>query len=153
MLSTVKTHQASEWLPRRVNSELPRAQQTAGCDTEGVRGVTLLDLALGPAVAFGAIGVLILVSRWMNAPPKLRRFRPRKPRFLSGPPDYGLLVPVASLPSYAVASRVRDRLRSHGIRSTLGPAADGAVQVLVFPTDRSRAEAFVRPESSPDRNL
>ncbi|OAA25012.1 hypothetical protein UG55_1027120 [Frankia sp. EI5c] len=71
-----------------------------------------------------------------------------------GEPDFGLLVPVATVPGEQ-AAQLRAALRAHGVRATLGPAASasgrpsgfapgGRAHVLVFAGDLPRARRALR---------
>lgn len=95
---------------------------------------------VGPVVSVAALGVIILMCRWVFAPPKQRAAAARQP--LRGG-DYGLLVPVASVRTTADAEMLRTLLREAGIRCTV--AADGeGTDVLVFRADALRARDLVR---------
>jgi hypothetical protein len=87
----------------------------------------------GPLAALVALGLVVLICRWVFAEPA----RPVGPAAQRG--DYGLLVPVATARSAADAERLREVLLSAGIRCTLG---DGG-QVLVFRADAGRAGELV----------
>lgn len=95
---------------------------------------------VGPLVAVAALGVIILMCRWVFAPPK-RRAAPDAAPVRGG--DYGLLVPVASVRTGADAEMLRSLLREAGIRCTVAADAEGA-DVLVFRTDALRARDLVR---------
>ena len=59
------------------------------------------------------------------------------------PDDYGLLAPAAVTRTRPEALRVKQQLRSAGIRSTLAATPDGQVQVLVFGDQVVRARRLV----------
>ena len=92
------------------------------------------DSFAAPLVALAALGVVVLICRWVFATPARRTHRPASP---PGPADFGLLVPVASLATPAEAEAVRRRLAEAGIRSTLA-----GERVLVFPADAGRARSL-----------
>lgn len=89
---------------------------------------------VGPLVTAGALAVILLLCRWVFAPPK--RVTRRQASASTG--DYGLLVPVATVRTSDDAQMLRSLLQDAGIRCTLaGP------QVLVFPADAGRARELV----------
>jgi hypothetical protein len=92
----------------------------------------------GPLTALLALGVIVLICRWVFAPPA-RPVPARRP----APADYGLLVAVARVPE-ADAERLREVLQSAGIRSTVTPHGDDERLLLVFPGDVDRASELVR---------
>ena len=94
---------------------------------------------IGPIVAVGALGLIILMCRWVFAPPKQRAARPTPAR--GG--DYGLLVPIATVRTGEDAEMLRSLLRGAGIRCTVAVDAEGA-DVLVFRADALRARDLVR---------
>lgn len=97
-----------------------------------------LSFLMGPLVASGAFAVIVLIMRWVFAPP------PARPQPVPvAQRDYGLLVPVATARTGADAELARETLRQAGIRCTLSPG-DGDVLVLVFPADAARASDLVR---------
>ena len=104
----------------------------------------------GPIVAFLAIGVLVVVLRWA--------FNSRKTSVVAAAPtagsqdEYGVLVPVASPPSYIDGEILRRRLEDAGIKANLAndarrTAGDGLAE-------RRRASApgpLFRSSSTPPR--
>lgn len=102
----------------------------------GVVG-TSYSYAVGPIMAFVFLGVLILLLRWA--------FR-RGVSVVAAPPrqgasdEYGLLVPVATPPSYVEGEIIRRSLEDAGIRATLAQTLDGP-RVMVWPSDEIRARA------------
>jgi hypothetical protein len=98
---------------------------------------TSYSYAVGPLMAFVFLGVLILLLRWA--------FR-RGVSVVAAPPrqgtsdDYGLLVPVATPPSYVEGEMIRRSLEDAGIKATLAQTLDGP-RVMVWPGDESRARA------------
>ena len=98
---------------------------------------TSYSYAIGPIMAFVFLGVLILLLRWT--------FR-RGASVVAAPPrqgssdDYGLLVPVATPPSYVEGEIIRRSLEDAGIKATLAQTLDGP-RVMVWPGDERRARA------------
>lgn len=98
---------------------------------------TSYSYAVGPIMAFLFLGVLILLLRWA--------FR-RGASVVAAPPrsgrtdDYGLLVPIASPPTYVEGEIMRRSLEDAGIRATLAQTLDGP-RVMVWPGDEKRARA------------
>jgi hypothetical protein len=98
---------------------------------------TSYSYAVGPIMAFVFLGVLILLLRWA--------FR-RGVSVVAAPPrqgasdEYGLLVPVATPPSYVEGEIIRRSLEDAGIRATLAQTLDGP-RVMVWPSDEVRARA------------
>lgn len=95
---------------------------------------------VGPLVAVGALGVIILMCRWVFAPPKQRAATPPAP---TRGGDFGLLVPVASVRTADDVEMLGALLREAGIRCTVAADAEGA-DVLVFRADALRARDLVR---------
>lgn len=97
------------------------------------------SFAFGPLVAFGVLGVLVLVLRWA-----FRRggsLVERPPR-VGEPADYGLLVAVAAPQDYPEGERLRRALEGLGVRTTLTVTTDGP-RLYVFPSDAERARTFL----------
>jgi hypothetical protein len=98
-------------------------------------GGTSASFLVGPLIAFGVVGILVLLLRWA--------FRSgvsvvaKKPR--AGADDqYGLLVPVASPGTYVEGEMIRRTLEDARIRATLTQTLAGP-RVMVFPDDEARA--------------
>jgi hypothetical protein len=102
-------------------------------------------LALAIALCLG------LVARWVYGPTRAQRRQRDK---LAQARDFGLLVPLITLPARAVAERGREQLVAHGIRATVAQVPDGPLrvtsdgdllrpvgghQILVFPDDVEQA--------------
>lgn len=99
-----------------------------------------LSFIFGPLVAFGGLGVLVLLLRWTFG--HNRSLVARRPR--SGDPrEYGLLVPVAKPSTFVEAEIIRRHLESTGVRATLAPTTSGPA-VLVFPDDAPAAKLALR---------
>jgi hypothetical protein len=92
----------------------------------------------GPAVALVALGVIVLICRWVFANPH----RPT-PRTAAERGDFGLLEAITVVRTRADAEMLRGVLREAGIRGTVADA-DGGFAVLVFRSDASRARDLVR---------
>ena len=101
-----------------------------------------------PAAFDPAIGLLsgaVLVALLALAVRRIGAATRRRPRGAPSPSpaDYGLLVPVATVPTRDDAELLRSVLAEHRIRSTLATADTRArrspVHVLVFPSDAARA--------------
>lgn len=98
---------------------------------------TSYSYAIGPLMALVFLGVLILLLRWafrrgvsvVAAPPRQ-----------GGSGDYGLLVPIATPPTYVEGEIMRRQLEDAGIRATLAQTLEGP-RVMVWPGDESRARA------------
>jgi hypothetical protein len=106
-----------------------------------MRGWQAYEYLWGPAFAFLAVGVLILVLRWAN-PPRRTSLVTRTAR--RGQPDeYGLLVPVAEPQSAPEAELMRTRLLAAGIHGTVAETKAG-LRVLVWPDDEARARQVLR---------
>jgi hypothetical protein len=91
----------------------------------------------GPLIAVLALGVIILICRWVFSVD-----RPA-PKPSSAPGDYGLLQPVTVVRTLDDAHMLRSVLRDAGIRGTVADAP-GGFAVLVFRDDVSRARDLVR---------
>ena len=100
--------------------------------------VSSYHFLVGPLVALAALGVILLLCRWVFSTPK--RAVASSPATRSG--DYGLLVPIATVRTTDDAEMLRGLLRGAGIRCTLA-AGDDAVEVLVFRADALRARELV----------
>jgi hypothetical protein len=91
----------------------------------------------GPAIAAVALGVIVLICRWVFATDRTG------PPPAGGPVDYGLLEPVTLVPTLDDALMLRTLLREAGIRGTVADTP-GGFAVLVFGADVSRARQLVR---------
>ena len=106
---------------------------------------TSFSFLYGPLVASAALGVIVLICRWVFAPPPSARARTAAPLSVPVRRDYGLLEPVATCRTAEDAALLRDVLRDAGLRGTLADGATpGEVVVLVFRDDAERARALVR---------
>lgn len=91
----------------------------------------------GPLIAVAALGVILLICRWVFTP---NRPAPRPP---ARPGDFGLLTAAAVVRTRDDAVMLQAVLREAGIRGTIADAA-GGFAVLVFPGDLTRARDLVR---------
>jgi hypothetical protein len=102
-------------------------------------------MSWAPLVAFGVIGVLIMVLRWA--------YSSRRDSLLSGltqrgkESDYGLLVPVAAPTSQLGGVRARQRLEAAGIKATLTRTESG-LRLLVFPADLELARRILTAQEN-----
>jgi len=106
---------------------------------------------IGPAAALLALGVIVLLCRWVFSTSTRDERTARARTRAAARGDYGLLVPVASVRTEQDAAMLRDVLRSAGIRCTVthggpagGTAAERSWQLMVFRSDAPRASALVR---------
>lgn len=98
----------------------------------------------GPLVACLALGVIVLLCRWVFSTSHRDERTARRLAALQSRGDYGLLVPVVTVRTADDASMLRGVLGDAGIRCTLGAAADGSgTEVLVFRADALRARDLV----------
>ena len=102
---------------------------------------------LGPLVAAGALGVIILICRWVFSTTHRDDRTARRLEKARARGDYGLLVPVTRVRTRDDAEMLRSVLQDAGIRCTLGETAAGAdapgLAVLVFRADADRARDLV----------
>jgi hypothetical protein len=98
---------------------------------------------LGPVVAVAALGLIVLMCRWVFSTDHRedRTARRREKAVSAG--DYGLLVPVAHVRVQEDAELLRGVLREAGIRGTVAADPDGGLSVLVFRHDALRARDLV----------
>ncbi len=91
----------------------------------------------GPLIAIAALGLIILICRWVFSTD-----RPA-PTPAATPSDFGLLEPVAVVRTLDDAQMLRSVLTDAGIRGTVTGSA-GGFAVLVFSADAVRARDLVR---------
>jgi hypothetical protein len=94
----------------------------------------------GPAIALAALGVIVLICRWVFA---TDRTAPAVRQSAQEKGDFGLLAPVTVVPTRDDAAMLRAVLSDAGIRATVTDAP-GGFAVLVFSDDVARARALVR---------
>jgi hypothetical protein len=94
---------------------------------------------VGPTIAFIVVGLLALVLRWaFSHGSSIVAKRPR-----AGTADeYGLLVPVASPPTFVEGEILRRTLEDAGIKVTVTETLDGP-RLMVFPEDADRARELI----------
>jgi len=90
---------------------------------------------LGPVLALGTLGILILLLRWTFKRGTSVVAAPARP---GSAEEYGLLVPVASPTTYIEGEVVRRYLEESGLRANLAQTLDGP-RVMVWPADADRA--------------
>lgn len=103
---------------------------------------TSYSFLVGPLVAAAALGVIILMCRWVfstdhrddRTAKRLEKARARG--------DYGLLVPVTRVRTRDDAEMLRGVLTTAGIRCTVAEEDEGAA-LLVFRADALRARDLV----------
>lgn len=103
---------------------------------------------IGPMAALLALGVIVLICRWVfstgHRDDRTARRLAAATASARARGDYGLLVPVASAPTSAQAEQLRVRLRDAGVRCTVAAGElPGTSAVLVFRADADRARALV----------
>lgn len=100
---------------------------------------TSASFLVGPLLAFGVVGVFVLLLRWTYRRGGSVVAGPGKPGRAD---DYGTLVPVASPGTYVEGEILRRTLEAAGVRATLASTLDGP-RVLVFPDDAGRAREIL----------
>ena len=100
---------------------------------------------VGPLVAAAALGVIILICRWVFSTTHRDDRTARRLEKARARGDYGLLVPVAQVRTPDDAEMLRAVLQDAGIRCTVGEAAgeQAGLAVLVFRADAERARDLV----------
>ena len=100
---------------------------------------------VGPLVAAAALGVIILICRWVFSTTHRDDRTARRLEKARARGDYGLLVPVAQVRTRDDAEMLRTVLQDADIRCTLGETADdpAGLAVLVFRADAERARDLV----------
>ena len=93
----------------------------------------------GPIIAFAGLGILILLLRWAFSRGGSVVAAPARP---GTPDEYGLLIPVASPPTYIEGEMLRRRLEDAGVKATLAQTVDGP-RVMVWPADESTARKIL----------
>lgn len=100
---------------------------------------TSASFLVGPLLAFGVVGVFVLLLRWA-----FRRGSSvvARPAAAGRADDYGTLVPVAEPPTYVQGEILRRTLEAAGVRANLATTLDGP-RLLVFPEDAARAKEIL----------
>ena len=93
----------------------------------------------GPIVAVAALGLIVLMCRWVFS---VDHRVDRTERKIAELADYGLLVTVATTRTRDDADMLREVLRGAGVRASVTPDGD-AHAVLVFSQDADRARTLV----------
>lgn len=128
--------------PTRLELTLPRAAGTARVarraperDHGAVPAWGSFSYVFGPLFAAGLIGLFVLILRWaFSRGTSVVAAAPRP----GADDEYGLLVPVASPPTYIEGEVMRRRLEDSGVRANLATTTDGP-RVMVWPSDEARA--------------
>jgi hypothetical protein len=98
---------------------------------------------LGPVVAVAALGLIVLMCRWVFSTDAREDRTARRREKLVATADYGLLVPIARVRAAEDAELLRTVLRDGGVRGTVAAEPDGSLAVLVFRADALRARDLV----------
>ena len=101
--------------------------------------VNSFHFVLGPLVAVAALGLIVLICRWVFSTDQRDDRTARRLEKALSAGDYGLLVPVATVRTRDDAEMLRDVLKTAGLRA--GISED--LQVLVFSKDLARAKQLV----------
>ena len=94
----------------------------------------------GPLIAMAALGVIILICRWVFSTDHRTAPAEPAPKVRA---DYGLLEPISVVRTRDDAEMLREVLRGAGIRGSV-TETDGAYAVLVFSRDAAAARDLVR---------
>lgn len=97
---------------------------------------------VGPLVAAGALGVILLICRWVFSTDHREDRTAARLAKAQARGDYGLLVPIARVRTADDADLLRTVLRDAGIRCTVAEQEEGT-EVLVFRADALRARDLV----------
>ena len=122
-------------MPARVPTRLA---EPAGVEDDAGVGNSF-SYVFGPLVAFAGLGLLIVLLRWAFSRGGSLVAAPARP---GRPDEYGLLVPVASPPTYMEGEMLRRRLEDAGVRASLAQTNDGP-RVMVWPQDVDRAVTLI----------
>ena len=118
-----------------------------GCTYRDDRGpvpVSSYHYLIGPLMAAAALGVILLICRWVFSTDHRDDRTTRRLATLQASGDYGLLVPIATTRTQDDILMLSSLLREAGIRCTTIATADGlGTEVLVFRTDAVRARDLV----------
>ena len=101
---------------------------------------------MGPLVAVAALGVIMLICRWVFSTTHRDDRTARRLAKARARGDYGLLVPITRTRTLDDAEMLRGVLRDAGIRCTVAAAGDApgdGTDVLVFRADALRARDLV----------
>ncbi|MGZ6826262.1 MAG: hypothetical protein ACXVGH_05675 [Mycobacteriales bacterium] len=101
--------------------------------------VSSYHFLLAPLVAVAALGLLVLICRWVFSTEDRDARAARRLEKAAAARDYGLLVPLTAVRTAEDAAMLREVLRDAGIRSSLSNEGE----VLVFSKDLTRARGLV----------
>ena len=106
--------------------------------------VSSYHFLLGPLVAIAALGLIVLICRWVFATDHREDRQARRLDKLLAGDDYGLLVPVSTVRTRDDAEMLRGVLAGAGVRAGIsGGELPGELVVLVFSKDLARARQLV----------
>lgn len=114
------------------------ARGRAGAHDGPVAG-TSASFLVGPIMAFGVVGILVLVLRWAFTSGVSVVAKRSKP---GAEDEYGLLVAVASPATYVEGEILRRTLEDARVRAMLTQTLDGP-RVMVWPDDVERARRIL----------
>lgn len=109
---------------------------------EHVPVVSSFHFLIGPIVAVSALGIIILICRWVFSTEHRDDRTSRRLEKILAHGDFGLLVPVATVRTRDDAEMLRDVLLSAGVRAGISGEAD-ILEVMVFSKDLERARGLV----------
>ncbi|MCU1592960.1 MAG: hypothetical protein JWO12_352 [Frankiales bacterium] len=115
----------------------PVAASRSGAHTHGVPVVSSFHFLLGPVIAAAALGLIILICRWVFSTDHREDRTGRRTQKAVG--DLGLLVAVATVRTRDDAEMLKGVLADAGIRAGIS----GEYEVLVFGKDLDRARSLV----------
>ena len=99
---------------------------------------------VGPMVAFVALGVIVLLCRWVFSTSTRDARTAARAEAVKSRGDYGLRVPIATVRTADDGAMLAGVLREAGIRCTLTRGAEpGEHSLLVFRDDALRARDLV----------
>ena len=104
--------------------------------------VSSYHFLLGPIVAVAALGVLVLICRWVFSTDHRDDRATRRLERLASAGDYGMLVTVARVRTAEDAHMLRGVLGDAGVRASVSDEG-GEHAVLVFAADAGRARSLV----------
>ncbi|MCU1691906.1 MAG: hypothetical protein JWM64_997 [Frankiales bacterium] len=105
--------------------------------------VSSYHFLFGPVVAVAALGLIVLMCRWVFSTDHRDDRVARRTQKAMSSGDFGLLVPVATVRTPEDAELLRGVLRDAGIRGTVAATPGGGLSVLVFRDDALRARDLV----------
>jgi hypothetical protein len=99
-----------------------------------------MSYLLSPLIAFGVVGLLVLLLRWAFGG-RSQSLVERRPR-VGRSDEYGLLVSIASPGTYVEGELLRRRLEDAGVRATLATTSEGP-RLMVFAEDERAARRLL----------